>query len=273
MELLLWDYTPIPFKISRYPDGQVNVNTLMDLKDRMAVIRVRMNSFNVLQDIAAAASSLRKAGAEALVLETPYLLGGRSDRSFGENGTDYLKDVICPFLNHLAFQQVRVMDPHSSVMMKELSRSQRISMRHFYQWVTRQIPFIHGVISPDQGAVERAREFWGYATPQPKLIQCLKKRDLDSGRILETQIPVEDFEGQDLVLVDDICDGGATFLNLGRELRTRNCGNLHLVVTHGIFSAGFHLLADVFDTIFVTDSYKEIEHPLVRQFKLWSENK
>jgi ribose-phosphate pyrophosphokinase len=47
------------------------------------------------------------------------------------------------------------------------------------------------------------------------------------------------------VIVDDICDGGRTFLEIAKTIRSkkRNISifgdKIYLVVTHGIFSAGF----------------------------------
>lgn len=37
-------------------------------------------------------------------------------------------------------------------------------------------------------------------------------------------------------MVDDICDGGRTFIELGAALKEKNAGNLYLIVSHGIFS-------------------------------------
>lgn len=261
---------PVANKLSRYPDGQVNVNIDDDLADRSVVIRSRMNSFNVLQEIAAAASALCQSSENLIELEIPYLLGARSDRRFGERGSDYLKDVICPFINCQGFDEVRYLDPHSEVMERLLIRGKRMNISPFYEWVASKIP-AEVVISPDAGAESRSLEYWKH-NPYSTLVKCSKSRDIATGKILETKIPADNFYGKDTVIIDDICDGGATFLNLGREIRHRKCGRLYLVVTHGVFSAGFHLLEGVFDHIYCTDSYKIVSHPLVSQFSIWGEN-
>lgn len=262
--------SPVANRLSRYPDGQVNVNIEEDLVERSVVIRSRMNSFNVLQEIAAGVSALGQSSPNRIELEIPYLLGARSDRRFGDQGSDYLKDVICPIINWQGFDEVRYLDPHSRVMEDLLKRGRRMDISPFYRWVSRRIP-AEIVVSPDAGAERRSVDYWKH-NPYSTLVKCSKSRDIATGKILETNIPVGDFQGKATVIIDDICDGGATFLNLGREIRSRKCGNLYLVVTHGIFSAGFHLLESVFDKIYCTDSYKVISHPLVSQFSIWGEN-
>ena len=59
--------------------------------------------------------------------------------------------------------------------------------------------------------------------------------------------------------MDDICDGGGTFIGLASELMSKNAGAIYLAVTHGIFSNGFDGLNRKFRGIFTTDSIKNIE--------------
>jgi ribose-phosphate pyrophosphokinase len=64
------------------------------------------------------------------------------------------------------------------------------------------------------------------------------------------------------VIIDDICDGGATFLSIAEKI---NAKHLTLIVTHGIFSKGFSALEKRFNEIIVSDSYgKKYESRIVR---------
>ena len=56
-----------------------------------------------------------------------------------------------------------------------------------------------------------------------------------------------------ILIVDDICDGGATFVGLAKELRAAGAKKVYLYVTHGIFSKGLPL--EGIDKVFTTDSY------------------
>jgi len=70
------------------------------------------------------------------------------------------------------------------------------------------------------------------------------------------------------LIVDDICDGGGTFLGLGEELKKKNAGPLFLAISHGIFSKGFDELVKVYEQIFTTDSFRTIDDERINQIKL-----
>jgi ribose-phosphate pyrophosphokinase len=71
--------------------------------------------------------------------------------------------------------------------------------------------------------------------------------------------------------VDDICDGGRTFIELAKAIRTARPteifkDNIFLIVTHGIFSAGFQNLSQYFTEIYCTNSIKDIPDHVSEEF-------
>jgi ribose-phosphate pyrophosphokinase len=66
-----------------------------------------------------------------------------------------------------------------------------------------------------------------------------------------------DVKGKSIVIVDDIIDGGATFIGLAAELRARGAKKLTLCVTHGVFSKGHEAIANTFDAVYTTNSYHQ----------------
>jgi ribose-phosphate pyrophosphokinase len=73
------------------------------------------------------------------------------------------------------------------------------------------------------------------------------------------------------VIIDDICDGGRTFVELAKAIKDgRPTAKIYLVVTHGIFSAGYDQLGEYFEKIYTTNSYKDIatDQSLVTQFNV-----
>lgn len=57
------------------------------------------------------------------------------------------------------------------------------------------------------------------------------------------------------MIIDDICDGGATFIDLARQLSKCDPKSITLFVTHGIFRNGTNDLYDAGITrIITTDS-------------------
>jgi ribose-phosphate pyrophosphokinase len=72
------------------------------------------------------------------------------------------------------------------------------------------------------------------------------------------------------VIVDDICDGGRTFTEIAKAIRTQvPNARIYLVVTHGIFSAGFEELEKYFERIYTTNSYKDTIERIVNRFNVF----
>jgi ribose-phosphate pyrophosphokinase len=89
-----------------------------------------------------------------------------------------------------------------------------------------------------------------------------KHRDIQSGKILSTYVPLKDGEhtNNNFLIVDDICDGGRTFIEIAKVIHEiRPKAKVSLAVTHGIFSAGFNELSKYIEHIYCTNSIYNIE--------------
>jgi ribose-phosphate pyrophosphokinase len=82
------------------------------------------------------------------------------------------------------------------------------------------------------------------------------------------EVFANDLKGDDCVIVDDICDGGRTFIGIAQELKMKNAGDIYLCVSHGIFSHGFDELRKYFKKIFTTNSFKDINDEIVKQIEI-----
>lgn len=113
------------------------------------------------------------------------------------------------------------------------------------------------VLLPDKGAVTRY-DFTGLPVD---VKNCDKKRDSATGKLSGFVVP-EKFTTQPVLLVDDICDGGGTFVGIADALRIqeRTDIELYLYVTNGIFSRGFGELKQRFKRIFTSDSFGSWAH-------------
>lgn len=104
------------------------------------------------------------------------------------------------------------------------------------------------VVSPDAGAVNRANAVASVLGCKT-IIHGEKRRDSNDGSIIGTIIKDKDGNSPDLtdkkvLIVDDICDGGRTFIELAKVLRSHGAKEVVLYVTHGIFSKGFDVFTD-----------------------------
>ncbi|MEI8631794.1 phosphoribosyltransferase family protein [Vibrio sp. PP-XX7] len=87
------------------------------------------------------------------------------------------------------------------------------------------------------------------------MIQAQKLRNLKTGEIIKTEV-LGDVKGKKVLIADDICDGGRTFVELAKVLKSEGATEISLFVTHGIFSKGFEVFAGLIDVIYTTDSFK-----------------
>jgi ribose-phosphate pyrophosphokinase len=118
------------------------------------------------------------------------------------------------------------------------------------------------LVAPDKGATAKVAALANLL--QHRWIQGDKVRDPKTGAL--SGFSVDDdgksIEGCHLVVVDDICDGGGTFIGLGEELNKLKPKSMDLYVTHGIFSKGYDKLLEIYTTIHTTDTFIR-NHPKV----------
>jgi ribose-phosphate pyrophosphokinase len=108
------------------------------------------------------------------------------------------------------------------------------------------------IIAPDKGAVPRA-EVAARFIGSHEVKYATKVRNPENGEILRTEIQDGDYKGKNLLIVDDICDGGRTFIELAKVLREHNPSRIDLYITHGIFSKGFEVFEGLIDHFYVAN--------------------
>lgn len=109
------------------------------------------------------------------------------------------------------------------------------------------------VVFPDQSAYER----FGNAIGEMSYVICEKHRNQDDGSIVEYKIPDIVSKYSRLILIDDICDGGATFFATRSALLEKNPNivDVSLFIVHGVFSNNaVDRLLNSFNLIMVSNS-------------------
>ena len=87
-----------------------------------------------------------------------------------------------------------------------------------------------------------------------------KARKYEDGKSsLIQQIDRQDFQGKDILIIDDICVKGGTFVGLAKMLKERNCGNLYLAISHMTVLDFNAELVTLYDEVFITNS-KDLNH-------------
>ena len=271
LNLVNQEKSAIKYKISRFPDGQqtVDLTSWNDLNNYADPVKIttRLNSFKDVEILICAVQAIRNLKPDQkIALYVPYFLGSRSDRKFVDGGVNYLKQVICPIINSLNFFTVIVLDPHSDVLEACLNNYEKVDNHMIVKYALTDIDNKIDaqericLVSPDAGAYKKIFDVakkYGIN----KIITANKVRDMRTGNILRTEIPVLDQHADiKYVIVDDICDGGRTFIELAKAIKEgRPTAEVYLVVTHGIFSGGFYDLNEVLDGIYCTNSYEDVQ--------------
>jgi len=267
------------YEISRFPDGQQSIKIVehnydgfysMRYQTTPIIIKSRLNTFQDLELIICANQALKEIGVKSIKLYIPYCIGGRSDRKFQEGGINYIKTVIAPILNSQNFDEVRVMDPHSDVLEACINNFVKLNNTQLVKFALSNVDnkdYAQDricLVSPDAGAYKKIYDV-GKLFGIKEIITASKVRDLDTGKILKTVVPsLESHNDMKYVIVDDICDGGRTFIELAKVIKEEKPNaEIYLIVTHGIFSSGFDLLSEYFDGIYTTNSIKDIQDGVI----------
>lgn len=250
----------VRYKVSVFPDGQEDITILEIGPVDHVKINSRFDSFKSLELIIAATAALRRIGINTISLNIPYLLGARSDRQFVKGGTSYLVDVIAPILNAQNFHQVFVMDVHSDVAAACINNLVSNFQSELLNRAAVELPPNFTLVSPDGGALKKIFKVEDHFTSLGKkvtVLPCNKHRGPD-GKLTKTVVPIYADVPNTFVIVDDICDGGRTFINLAEQIKRDYSAidpTVMLIVTHGIFSNGYLDLFRAIDKIFCTNSY------------------
>lgn len=198
-------------------------------------------------------------------LTYPYFPYARQDRVMQENEPFSLK-IFCDLLNAQGFTSVTIHDPHSDVTPALVNNCKIIPQWDLAKATLPQEYFDnHLFVSPDAGAYKKLSKL---VTDDSRIAIGVKNRD-SQGKITHTNVfSPTPIEGRDCVIVDDICDGGRTFIELAKTLKSKGAKSVILYVTHGIFSNGFDELKKHIDRIHTTDSFPNIQDDYLCVWKM-----
>lgn len=243
----IWGYGDCVYPtIKKFPGGEVLVNAVYP-GTHCLIEAVLTNSDDVMA-LVMLVDSLREQGVEKICLTMPYVPYARQDRVCNPGESLSIR-AFAKIINSLEFLSVIIYDPHSDVTPALINRclvekSATLIEKHsaVCEWINKEFnadtPLY--LVSPDAGAVKKTYEIAKRFPQFAGIIFAEKVRDVATGNIVRTsigQLP-DDIGDAKLLICDDICDGGRTFIELGKVLNQYNPKEMNLYVTHGIFSQG-----------------------------------
>ena len=257
----------IEFEAHTFPGGEphIKINPNFDIALPVSVTH-RLNSFNDLGLLCIAIDALKRLGATLDCLFIPYFPAARQDRLMIK-GEPLSVKVYADIINGFHFNKVFILDAHSEVSPALLNNCTVIPNHNFIEEVIEKVKKDVLLVSPDAGALKKIYTLSAYLGGL-EIIECSKSRDVRTGQLKGFKVYADDLKGRDCLIVDDICDGGGTFIGLAKELKEKNAGKLYLAVSHGIFSKGFEELNKHYEKIFTTNSICDIDEEEIKQLKL-----
>lgn len=233
--------------------GEVHVKVGKDTDCTLVCTDYTMNGF---MSVCEHNEVMRRRGL-SVSLVYPYFPYARQDRVMNEDEPFSLK-IFCDLVNSQKFASVTIYDPHSDVTPALINNCEVIpqwdvaKMTLPYEYFTS-----HLFISPDAGAYKKLSKL---VADDSQIAIGVKNRN-SSGNITHTDVfSPTPIEGRNCLIVDDICDGGRTFIELAKSLKTKGAKSVILYVTHGIFSNGFDELRKHIDRIYTTNSFANFQN-------------
>lgn len=262
----------VKWKTVKFPGGELNPKIEGYYLNCDVNIIARLNSSDDIMELILLVDAFRRLEVNNIYLMMPYCPYAQQDRVCNQ-GEALSIAVFAKLINSLNFKQVIIFDAHSTVAPAVIDNCFNIPPDDMIATVIKENPNIV-LVAPDEGCskkIEKIAKGVGY---KGKIIQCLKSRNLENGelsnpRVLDDEY-LKDNPNTELLIIDDICVGGRTFINLAQVFKEKyNISNIKLYVTHGIFSNGFEELTKYFSKIYTTNSFKDVDHPLVQQITLY----
>lgn len=111
------------------------------------------------------------------------------------------------------------------------------------------------ILFPDAGAFKWGMKLLNKLNWEGEVYSASKCRKYENGKsTLVQMIDRQDFQGKDILVIDDLLVGGGTFLGLSEMLKERNVGRLFLAISHITIQTPNKALEAAYECIFTTNS-------------------
>jgi ribose-phosphate pyrophosphokinase len=263
----------ISYSKFKFPAGEINIRIESTVSDDVTIVH-RVTSSDHIMEILIAKDALDRLGCSNVNLFIPYLPYARQDRVCNE-GESLSIAMFAKLINNAGFKKVSVLDAHSDVGPALINNCVNLSYHSYVFNALSKINHSNNlytindivIVSPDSGANKKINKLNNNLNLE--IVRCDKVRNVNTGDLSNFQVLGKDLDkSKPYLIVDDICDGGRTFIGLSKALKEKGAENIYLYVTHGIFSNGFEELKESFNHIFTTNSYKNINNDLITQYKI-----
>lgn len=249
------------FKSFTFPGGErhFQIDSPPPLSDYLVA---HLRNSDDIMSLMLVTSYLKEHNRQPPNLYLPYIPYARQDRATTE-GSPFSLKVFAGMLNSLEYQKVHVYEPHSDVASALINNCRVVHMDNPVKQFMQDCGDQFTLVAPDASATKRVQRITDDA-----FVQAIKRRDPATGKLF-IEIITGEIAGRACLIIDDICDGGATFIPLAQWLTDCGAKSVSLFVAHGLFSKGFeHLEKAGISRFGTTDSfYEQQSRPNLRVYK------
>ena len=263
------------YKRHKYPDGGVYAEVI---SFDNPVITEQINTYEDLFFIKSLKEVCDFQKVKDVELIIPCMFQQQHDRRFNKNQSFELK-LVCDFINSCDFSKVKVYHPHSDVTPALLNNCEVIDNSNFINEVITKIreerenvyPFYYLqkqliLMSSDAGGFKPLIKTAEHIEWQGDTYSASKARDPHTHKLTQI-IDRQDFDGKDILIIDDLCVYGGTFIGLSKMLKQRNVGKLYLAISHLTVPNPNPDLFEAFDKVFTTNS-KGLDYGIFERMNL-----
>lgn len=257
------DCTNLPYKLTQFSAGELHPQLQeYDILGKIESIIIKPRTYNpsFIVELSLLVNALRDEFPESVHfdLDLPYIPYSRQDRVCSVGDAFGLK-VFADQLNSLNFRYVLIFDAHSDVSPALINNCITREVKNLFVLNPEFISKYSHLVAPDAGAYKKVNSIASHFNLP--VIPALKTRDTATGRLSNTVVVTEGIENPTrLLVIDDLCDAGGTFLALGAKLKQAFPHTpIDLYISHGIFAKGLNGLDKYYDSIYCHNLFTPID--------------
>lgn len=250
-----------PTQVSRFADGEVNVEVANDLRDQEVYVVQSISSpvNDNLMELLLTIDAAKRSGAKRITAIIPYYGYSRQDRVIKNNNMQSALSakLVANLIQTAGANSVAAIDLHSS-QIEGFFDIPVTNLSCFEVFVNSIYKENLAIVAPDVGAIGRARTFAKILEEKYKLDNDIVVVDKyrEKAGTSEVMNVIGEVANKNCVIVDDIVDSGGTLCNAALALKNRGAKSVVSCITHGILSGNAveKISSSSLDKLVITDT-------------------
>lgn len=255
INLINSEKSDIKYELFTFNDGEPHIKFIEEIPHKVDSYTVitRITNPTELFILLQVGDILERHGLEYDIFIT-YLMGMRMDRVMTFNESFSL-NVVANMLNTLHPNHVYIFTPHSQRSLNLINNAEDFT----YIDMPNNSDYI--ICYPDHGAYLRYNVYY----LSESYITLNKTRDVNTGQITGMEITDEYIKNNvnddvPILILDDLCDGGRTFIEAYKLLHEKYPNKkIDIYITHAVNPDGLKKLKETFNHVYITNTYADYE--------------